>query len=194
MWSWEYSETGVLSVSGIHTVKLELYLACESVKVFWRAAETSSNRQPHITFTLTLLKGADEKLTLTLPPLILDPLPHLKLNTQTITFPLASVWRCVDSMVLDKGMCTPLIPVFCFLFFSKLSWKNMFVMFVISDDLYLQGLQSSSLTASKPGLKKMVLSQQGPLPWLYWRTWSQATFTWWRFLHPTTWAMVRSLM
>lgn len=93
-------------------------------------------------------------------------------------------------MALDKGMCTPLIPVF----FSKLSWKNMFVMFVIPDDLYSQGLQSSSLTPRKPGMKKMVLFQQGPLPWLYWRTWSQATFTWWRFLHPTTWAMVRSQM
>lgn len=61
MWSWEYSETEGLSASRINTVKLELYLGGESVKVFWRAAETSPNRQPHVAFSLTLLKGADVK-------------------------------------------------------------------------------------------------------------------------------------
>ena len=35
--------------------------------------------------------------------------------------------------------------------------------------------------------------QQGLSPWRCWRTWSLVRFTWWKFLHPTTWVMGRSL-
>lgn len=35
------------------------------------------------------------------------------------------------------------------------------------------------------------MSSQGASPWRCWRTWAQVRFTWWKFLHLTTWAMDR---